>query len=143
MFVEVGVFVLLKDDIIALKQTELETDCKIVWTKLEAAGYEAVFVASYYRPHENDKYSLAELQKSLAIICNTTVSHVWIGGDFNLPGYDWKTNDLKKGCHQPKPTRSFLDMISENGLVQIVEDPTFFENTLDLFLVNNPSGAEL
>ena len=64
---------------------------------------------------------------------------MWVGGDFNLPGYDWAQDHVKKGCHQPELTRRFLDIMADNGLTQIVKEPTHEWNTLDLFLVNNPS----
>ena len=134
-----GTFVLLKDDITGVRQTELETDCEITWTKFELAGSKAVHVASYYRPHEKDIASLDEFQKSLERICNHTSSHIWIGGDFNFPGYNWANEHLKPGCKQPVLTRRFLDIIADCGLTQIVKTPTYYENTLDLFLTNNPS----
>ena len=134
-----GTFVLVKDDLIGLRQTELETDCEIVWTKLEISGCRSVYIATFYRPHESDKYSLEELQKSLEWVCNRTASHVWIGGDFNVPGYNWTQTHMKTNCSQPELTRDFLDIIDNNSLTQIVKDPTYYENTLDLFLVSNPS----
>ena len=41
--------------------------------------------------------------------------------------------------HENRITRDFLDIIDNNSLTQIVKDPTYYENTLDLFLVSNPS----
>ena len=134
-----GTFVLVKDDMLAVRQTELETNCEVTWTKIDIAGCKSVYVAAYYRHHENDRHSLEELQKSLERICNRSSSHVWVGGDFNFPGYDWAKNHLKPGCSQPELTRTFLDIIADNGLTQIVREPTFNENTLDLFLVSSPS----
>jgi hypothetical protein len=32
-----------------------------------------------------------------------------------------------------------LDIIADNGLTQVVKEPTYYDNTLDLFLVSNPS----
>ena len=46
---------------------------------------------------------------------------------------------MKPSCSQPELTRRFLDIIADNGLTQIVTEPTYYENTLDLFLVSNPS----
>ena len=134
-----GTFILVKDDIIGLRQTELETDCEIVWTKLELTGCRSVYISSFYRPHESDKHSLEELKKSLEQVCNHTASHMWIGGDFNFPGYNWTQKIVKPNCRQPELTRSFIDIIADNGLTQVVQEPTFYENTLDLFLVSNPS----
>ena len=73
-----GIFVLVKDDIMAVRQTDLETDCEETWTKFDIARYKSVYVASFYRPHENDRHSLEELQKSLERICNRSSSHTWI-----------------------------------------------------------------
>ena len=53
-----GTFVLVKDDIMAVRQTELETDCEVTWTKFNIAGCKSVYVAAFYRPHESDKHSL-------------------------------------------------------------------------------------
>ena len=134
-----GTFVLVKDDIMAVRQTELETYCEVTWTKFDIAGCKSVYVAAFYRPHESDKHSLEELQKSLERICNRSSSHIWIGGDFNFPGYDWAKNHVKAGCSQPELTRTFLDIIADNGLTQTVKQPTYYENILDLFFISNPS----
>ena len=85
-------------------------------TKLELAGCRSVYVAAFYRPHESDSHSLDGLQKSLERVCNKTASHVWMGGDFNFPGYNWAHNHIKANCNQPELTRKFLDIISDNSL---------------------------
>ena len=96
-------------------------------------------MASYYRPRENDRHSIEELKKSLERICNRSSSHVWIGGDFNFPGYNWSQNHMKPNCSQPELTRAFLDVMADNGLSQVVTEATYYDNTLDLFFVSNPS----
>ena len=121
------------------KQTELETDCEVTWIKFDIAGCKSVYVASFYRPHENDKHGLEELQKSLERICNRSSSHIWIGDDFNFPGYDWAKHHIKSGRSQPELTRTFLDIMADNGLTQTVKEPTYYENILDLFFMSNPS----
>ena len=62
-----------------------------------------------------------------------------MGGDFNFPGYNWAQKLIKSSCSQPELTHTFLDITDDNGLTQVVKEPTFYENTLDLFLVSNPS----
>ena len=59
--------------------------------------------------------SIDELEHSRERVCNRTFGHVWVGGDFNLPGYDWDQDHVKKGCHQPELTRRFLDIMADNG----------------------------
>ncbi len=134
-----GTFVLLKDDIIGVRQVTLETDCEITWVKFDIIGSKSVYVGSFYRPRENDKPSIDELEESLSRICNKTNSHVWIGGDFNFPGYDWDKDCIKPGCSQPELTRRFINTMADNNLTQVVTEPTYYQNTLDLFFVNNPT----
>ena len=63
----------------------------VVWVKFDIVGTKsAYYVAAYYRPNEKDKASVEELEKSLSKICHKTNSHIWIGGDFNFPGHNWK-----------------------------------------------------
>ena len=63
-----GTFVLLKDDLIGIRQVELETICKITWIKFEITGCKVVYVASYFRAHKNDEHSLQELEKTLNLL---------------------------------------------------------------------------
>ena len=44
-----GVFILVKDTLVASRQKTLETDVKI-----EAVQSKLIYLAAYYRPHEND-----------------------------------------------------------------------------------------
>ena len=134
-----GTFVLIKDDIIGVRQVHLETNCEICWLKFDLVGTKAVYVGSFYRPNEHDKQSVDELELSLSKLCNRTNSHVWLGGDFNFPGFDWNNNTIKANCNQPELTRRFLGIMKDNNLTQVVTEPTFYQNTLDLFFVNNPS----
>ena len=65
-------------------------------------------------------------------------AHVLITGDFNLPGWDWNTMTLKPRSSSPRLQHDFLSMVYDNGLEQLVKEPTMEENTLDLFLTNCP-----
>ena len=44
---------------------------------------------------------------------------------------------MKSGCSQPELTRRFIDLMADNGLTQVVTEPTFHQNTIDLFFTNN------
>ena len=61
-----------------------------------------------------------------------------IGGDFNLPGWDWQTQQVKT-CHYPALHHAFGSMLDDHGFTQVVKEPTRGDNTLDLFLVSNPT----
>ncbi|KAI8494635.1 hypothetical protein Bbelb_278610 [Branchiostoma belcheri] len=62
-----------------------------------------------------------------------------IGGDFNLPGWDWSSTTLKPSTPYPGLHQDFLDILQDNGLEQLVKEPTREDNTLDLLVTNNPN----
>ena len=62
-----------------------------------------------------------------------------IGGDFNFPGWDWKSKSIKPRATHKVLHQRFSDIIDDSGLVQVVEEPTRKDNTLDLFLTNRPN----
>jgi hypothetical protein len=76
---------------------------------------------------------------SLNRACRNTNSNIIIAGDFNLPGWIWKTKNFKPNTPCPKNHHKFIDMLNDNGLAQMVEEPTRGENTLELVISNNPS----
>ena len=78
------------------------------------------------------------LGTSLNRICNTNC-HVWLAGDFNLSGFDWLENNIKPNCQCLHLHEQFLGILDDNGLTQIIDIPTRHNDTLDLFVTNNPS----
>ena len=64
---------------------------------------------------------------------------LFIGGDFNLPGWDWKRNVLKPNTHHSGNHYKFADILDDHGLTQLVEEPTRNNNILDLVLTNYPA----
>ena len=76
-----GVFILVKDTLVASRQKTLETDCEVIWVKTEAVQSKPVYLAAYYRPHENDFHSFEEFCKSVDMLSKKN-GHIWILGDF-------------------------------------------------------------
>ena len=83
----------MKVDLLSARVDELEN----VWVKM--VGSKALYVSSLYRPHEkNDELSQLHLKTSLDRIAEHNNSHIWLAGDRNFPGIDWKTKSIKPGC---------------------------------------------
>ena len=97
----------------------------------------SVFVCSFYKPQVNDLERLHGLRDSLSKI--PRLSLIWLLGDFNLPQIDWDTEQIKQNCSYTTVYDSFLEIIHDFGLEQIVKIPTRNSNTLNLFLLNLPS----
>ena len=97
-----GVFILVRNAFIAIEQKELKTDCEIIWIKLELEWCKALYLASYYRPTENDLHSFEELQKSLEMVTQLK-GDVWVLGDLNFPKLSWDNEyipSVRPGCSQ-------------------------------------------
>ena len=54
-----------------------------------------------------------------------------------IPGWDWK-NHLVKKCNYPSVHYQVGDILDDKSLVQLVEEPTRQQNTLDLAITNQP-----
>ncbi|XP_074658625.1 uncharacterized protein LOC141911535 [Tubulanus polymorphus] len=81
-----------------------------------------------------------ELRRSLQKATTSTNNAVLlIGGDFNLPGWDWKQRKIKPATKNIQNHTDFLDTLDDNGLTQLVEEQTRGENTLDLLITNDPN----
>ena len=55
----------------------------------------------------------------------------------NLPGIEWPSTSIKPNCPSPAQHNLFIDVLADHGMLQIVDQPTRGENTLDLIAVNN------
>ena len=136
-----GVFILVKNSIVVSEMKRLNTNCEIIWLKIELVGAQPLYIASYYRPHEQDEDSLLEFYKSLEMVTKLK-GKIWIAGDFNFPKLSWDpegTPSMKPGCSHPKVYEYFLSIINDFSLQQMVSLPTRLNNTLDLFLTSNPT----
>ena len=56
----------------------------------------------------------------------------------NLPGWDWKENILKPNAVFTNLHNYSMDIINNNALSQLINQPTRLTNTLDLVLTNRP-----
>lgn len=136
-----GVFLLVTNKLIASAQPKFNTNCEILWIKLELIGSKPIYIASFYKPHESDINSLLELEKSLDLIRKTKGTKL-ILGDFNLPKLSWDqdhTPILKPGSSTSAVYDKFLSLMDDHNLTQMVNESTRNENTLDLLLTSNPT----
>ena len=99
----------------------METDCEILWCSIQLADCKTICLGACYRPHEDDEQSLLEPERSLSVIEDH--HHVLLGGDFNIPGWDW-INHLVKKCNYPGLHCQLGDILDDKSPVQLVEEPT-------------------
>lgn len=133
-----GVFIAVSSDLPSTRVDELETDAEIIWVRVSITGSRSINICGQYRPDVGDEHGTGELRRSLERL-GDTAGHILIGGDFNLPGWDWASTTLKPNTVRPDLHEEFLELLHDYSLTQMVTKPTRQKNTLDLLLTNNPT----
>ena len=133
-----GVFVAINSKFTSTVDTDLDTDCELLWTKVKMRGHKDLCIGIFYRP-TGDAESLAQLEASLSRMSSTTNGHIILAGDFNLAGIDWETDEVITGAATPGEARKLLAIFDDFGLHQSNAKPTRKNNILDLFISNAPS----
>ena len=94
----------------------------------------------------NDKKNKAGDQDSLDGLRNSLDGltfkndSIIVVGDFNLPKFTWVDCEpsVRPDCSCRSVYDSFVEILDDFNLVQIVTEPTRHENVLDLILTSNP-----
>ncbi len=112
-----------------------------IFVKINRPGKIPILLCCTYRPPDS---SLDDCEKLCNEILTIKTKHknslFWLAGDFNLPDIDWKNLTISDTpAYALTINRRFLDLVSELGLTQIVNEATRGNSILDLFFTNNPS----
>lgn len=124
----------------AAKSSAIATDTtsEILWVKVACKGQRDLLVGACYRPQVSDQGTIPELFSTIETLSQKRSCDIFLGGDFNFPGWDWKSLSLKPNCSHPKLHHEFLTATNDYKLTQLVTDNTRAKNTLDLMLTNIP-----
>lgn len=106
-----GVLLAIKSELNSELVPELDTNCEIVWAKINLKGTGNIYIGAYYRRNISDEESLKQLEISLSRACGIENATVIVGGDMNLPGWDWKTNTLKPNSQYVGLHNFFMDIL--------------------------------
>ncbi|XP_021362611.1 cap-specific mRNA (nucleoside-2'-O-)-methyltransferase 1-like [Mizuhopecten yessoensis] len=118
---------------------ELDSNCVLLWVKLQTTGHSNIYICAYYRRHTSDKESLNQFELYVYRARNNQNTTIIIGGDLNFPGGDWSHNSLKPGAPNIPFHHQFKDVLDSNHLIQSVHENTRKDNNLDLLITNAPS----
>jgi hypothetical protein len=134
-----GVLIAVNNNYIATATPELQSECEIVWCKLELVGHKDIYHCSYYNPRTSNEENINQLGKSLEWAAGIRNAFLVITGDFNLPSWDWKGKETHS--HLALNIHQFTTNLQKyNGLTQIVEEPTRDTNIGDIIATNHPSS---
>ena len=98
-----------------------------------------------YRPpssskrHPNDLAYIQDLCNCIELLLPKTGT-ILICGDLNFPSIDWSFN-CSINCCSYTCTGIFLNFVYKHGLVQLVKEPTRFNNVLDIILTNDATSV--
>ena len=103
-----GVLLAVRDNLISSPVPELQTDCEIIWCKLELVGHKAIYLTSYYNTKTSNKESYSQFEISMLYLLlleistyqagtgkpnNLNLKHNMSTYIISLPTY-WITTDL-------------------------------------------------
>ena len=83
-----GVLICVTKWLISDPVPELETDCEILWVKINLVSVNSLLVGAFHRPHMHDDKAIVQLNLSLQGL-NRSNATVWLAGDFNAPHIDY------------------------------------------------------
>jgi hypothetical protein len=136
-----GVLLAVRDTIRTCAAPEFDTDCEIVWCKLDIVGHKSLYLCSYYNPKTSNQEGFVQFRQSLERASSVNNACILVAGDFNMPGIDWRSKSVKAGCQHSATHQYFLDTVEDYGLSQLVDAPTRGTNVLDLVLTNRPASV--
>jgi hypothetical protein len=118
--------------------TSQETE--LISVKLQLNRAKSIIISSFYRPPNmtEDTYSSAVLEELIKLKHDNQKSDFWIGGDFNLPDRNWSSLTVTSNQYSYAMTDTYLDILRNCNVEQIVDFPTRGNKTLDIFLTSNP-----
>ena len=137
-----GVFIAFRRDLLCTETPELDTDCEIIWCKLNIIVCRTLYLGSFYRPPnqkpEIEQKYLEAFNSSLTRIMSNKNAHVLVGGDFNCGNIEWSTMQVPEGGQNRRVQGQLLEISQEHCLAQVVNIHTRADKTLDLLLTNSP-----
>ena len=103
-------------------------------------GNRTLYVESFYnhRIRTTNEQHLEWFDSSAIRATQIKSAVIIIGGDFNLPGWDWKNKTWKPNTSRISIYYTFINTLDATGLCQVAEYSTRKRNTLDLITTNFP-----
>ncbi|XP_072051684.1 uncharacterized protein [Amphiura filiformis] len=135
-----GVFIAVKDNLIANEETDLMTETESLWVSIRMQGMTPMYVGVFYRSQVTNTDYVKQLDSALSKI--PPQASVWLLGDFNLPDVDWEIFKFKPGGRYAGPSKAMLEIALDFNLHQQVKEPTRLDSILDLCFTNSPSFVE-
>ena len=133
-----GVFIAVRKHYDMTLLPDLETNCEILWAKVQISASKFLTLGCFYRPPDSKISTSEELAKSLDLMPKNSNQTIVLGGDFNLPGIDWDNGVVNPKAANKSQCELLLSSLETHALAQIHKEPTREVNILDLLITNKP-----
>ena len=135
-----GVFIAFKRDLLCTETPELDTNCEIIWCKMNIIGCRTLYLGSFHQPPDKiDNDYLEEFNSFLSRVMSNRNAYVLVGGDFNCGDIEWSLMKVPQRVQKRQSQQQLLDIIGEHRLTQVVDLPMSNDKTFDLLFKNCPS----
>jgi hypothetical protein len=137
-----GVFIAIHEKWLSDPKIEaLDTNCEVLWRKLNICGSKPLHIGCYYRPTDRNINNVHELNTSLDKLPKQgqSLPNILLTGDFNVPDINWEKMTIKPDPqYGTELNTTMIDTFAEHNLTQVNPHPTRMGNRLDLVGTTNP-----
>jgi hypothetical protein len=147
--IDTNIYEVCRKDRVFKPGITLDTDCEILWNKIELKSRKPLYTGCYYRQPDNNIDAVESLITSLTRLTHSNnLPNIILSGDFNMPYIKWKRDDSNNfqiktnNNYNMEINNKFVEALEENCLNQAVTEPTRQHNILELVLTTNPSIIE-
>lgn len=123
------VLIATRDHIKAVLHDTPQNESKFIFVNLLFSYNCKITLGVFYRPPSNDPKPLEDLQ---AVLQELSLNELILLGDFNLPEIDWLNN---RALRQSDIYMLMMDVVQDNFLTQLVNEPTRESNILAAILI--------
>ena len=115
---------------------------EMIWCRVQTDN-ESIIVGCMYRPPHAQRETNVEIIRAIGrakSLCDKKIfGSLIIAGDFNHSDIDWSNGCGICRTNGRPSSLDMIDCLNTNLLSQLVNQPTFLSNTLDLVITNDPT----
>jgi hypothetical protein len=122
-----------KKDFISDEVNNMHVDeiSEMIRAKIEIVGGKALYVSSFYNAKTSNEQNLMWFDQSVRQACKVNNAAILIGGDFNLPGWDWENKILKPNTKHQKNHYNLTTTLEDVHVINFITNKVFLSSQED------------
>ena len=128
-----GVILYVKNNLSYIRRQDLElNNLECIWVQIKSCNKRNILYGVFYRPPNSDSVYISQIEDSIGLAIDSSISDVIITGDFNL-------NTMNQ-----TQFRKVEALCNQFNMTQCIDEPTHFtensHSTIDLLFVTNKNS---